>query len=776
MKKLFTLALAASITLGLSAVPAKRITRTLSLASGATVQASLSGDENNNYWLGTDGLQYVEQADGTFAALSTEAAAKRQARAAALASEKNSRRALRQNANVYYTGKKKGIVILVNFKDKSMVTSQTTFNNAFNQSGYGTTGSVKDYFLNASYNQLEIDFDVVGPYTLANNMSYYGADNGSEGNDIRPGQMITEAVNAANASVNFADYDWDGDGYVDQVYVIYAGYGQAQGGSTNTVWPHEWDLASAKSYGSGGNGAMSVDGVIVNTYACSNELAGTSGSKVDGIGTACHEFSHCLGIPDMYDTAVNTSSSGTTNFGMDSWDLMDYGAYNNSGYTPAGYTSYERMFCGWLNPTVIEGGLTVTDMQPIVSTPEAYIIYNQANQNEYYLLENRQKTSWDAGLGGAGMLVIHVDYNAAAWENNTVNSVSGHPRVTIVPADNSLTSSSLSGDPWPRTGKTELTNTSTPAATLYNNNSDGKKYLNMPITQIKTSGGLISFVAGDGTSIEAPVALEASAVTSDGFTANWQATADADSYLVVANGTTATGESATLVDEDFSKLTSSSGSDSSNEVTSKLDSYMSTSGWTGEKVYVGKSGAKIGTGSVAGKLVSPSISATGDVTITVTATQYKSSENTLTVAANGTTLGTMTLGSDATTETFTTTASGTLQLTLTAGKRAYVSGVKIEAGAVETATIEGTTTDTSYTFTGLNPEMSYTYVVYALSGTSKSKASNVINVGQLSTGIGTVLSSDATAADAPLYDLSGRRVSNAAHGIYIQNGRKVIKR
>ena len=326
-------------------------------------------------------------------------------------------------------------------------------------------------------------------------MAYYG-ENNSKGDDKRAATMISEACYMADKDVDFNSYDWDSDGEVDQVYVIYAGYSEAEGAKSTTIWPHEWDLDSAVSIHDG-NGSFKLDGVVINTYACSSELQGTRGSRISGIGTACHEFAHCLGLPDMYDTTGNA-------FGMDSWDLLDYGCYNNDGHTPAPFTSYERMFCGWLTPIVITGPVKVEGLGPITFSPVAYIIYNKAYPNEFYMLENHQQQSWDKYSYGHGLLVVHVDYDEIAWLDNSVNDKASHQRMTIVPADNSLSNRNLAGDPFPGTGgNTSLTNTTQPAAKLYNANADGQKFLSCPITHIQeTADGFISFETdGDQTDI-----------------------------------------------------------------------------------------------------------------------------------------------------------------------------------------------------------------------------------------------------------------------------------
>ena len=225
----------------------------------------------------------------------------------------------------HYTGRKKGVVILMQFTDTKFKTAnnKAKYNNLLNTPDYSEgsfKGSVADYFRAQSGGRFELEFDVVGPFMAAKNTSYYGS-NDSDGLDKHPDELIVEAVKAANAEVDFKDYDWDGDGQVDQVFVVYAGKGEADGGANTTIWPHMFWLSAT-------NKSLTLDGVRIDTYACSNEID-PSGS-IEGIGCFCHEFSHCLGYPDFYDT----SYSGW--FGMGSWDLMDQGSYNGNGFRPAG--------------------------------------------------------------------------------------------------------------------------------------------------------------------------------------------------------------------------------------------------------------------------------------------------------------------------------------------------------------------------------------------------------------------------------------------------------
>ena len=289
-------------------------------------------------------------------------------------------------------------------------------------------------------------------------MSYYGG-NDTNGNDINPRALIEEGLMAADAEVNYKDYDWDGDGEVEQVFVLYAGYGPNFGGNEDNIWPHESRLYRETP--------LKLDGVKLDTYACSCEMYGSAGNIIDGIGAACHEFSHCLGYPDFYDTSKGD------NYGMGDWDIMAGGNYNNMSRTPISYSSYERWMAGWLTPVEINSETQIEDMKPITEVPEAYILYNDKNRNEYYMLENRQLQGFDAANSGHGLLVLHVDYDEGAWMGNTPNA-STPERMTFIPADGRRDWRTEDGDLFPGTsGNTALTDVTTPAAVLNTKNTDG---------------------------------------------------------------------------------------------------------------------------------------------------------------------------------------------------------------------------------------------------------------------------------------------------------------
>ena len=531
MKKIIamlSLALATSTTF---AVPAKQAKKTLTLADGTQVVATQMGDEYMNWWQADNGMRYVESQDkeGVYEAANMDVMA---AHAQMRRTNIGEKRAKRLNSvvkpvnmsfssgqqrvqigdeHITYTGKKKGIIILVQFPNQKF---ETGHDNAYykmvaNEKGLthedGYVGSVTDYFLSQSNGQFELDFDIAGPYTLSHTSSYYGKNDGAN-IDTKVGYMIQEGCDAAvEDGFNFNDYDWDGDGYADQVFVLYAGLGEASGGDAKTVWPHEYQIrwtcvGKVLNYSDQGKGK-------VDTYACANEMERvinnatgtyTNELKLAGIGTICHEFSHCLGFADMYDTSANGG-----NYGMGFYDVMSSGSYNGGGFTPCNYTAYERIYAGWTEPIVLDESATIKAMKSSEDYGRPFILYNDKHPDEFYTLENRQKKGWDAELYGSGLMITHVDYDQTKWGINQVNaSASDHQRCTIFHADNDADGTvleSIKNDLYPYMSggvplNDELTDDSRPAAKLYNKNADGAKYMGKPITAIKKNvNGTISF-------------------------------------------------------------------------------------------------------------------------------------------------------------------------------------------------------------------------------------------------------------------------------------------
>lgn len=524
MKKLYLmLSMLFAFGTAANAVPAKKLQKVITLANGTQVSVELRGDEYLSWWEGTDGTAYRTTAtdENVFEAFDLEAqkpaaAARRarteQGRVARLARVKNSLKGADDKMrglggdHITYKGVKKGLVVLVDFKNKKFADGHDLeyYKNVINGKDFsdeeeGYVGSVRDYFLAQSNGQFELDFDVVGPVTMSKNYGYYGND-GAYQKDEKVYEMIKEACDGIKDKVNLKNYDWDGDGEADQVFFLYAGLGQASGGSAGTIWPHESELRYWPC------GVLSYSTGKINTYACANELQpetqGSSRYISAGIGTICHEFSHCLGFADMYDT------SGGGGYGMSVFDVMDQGSYNGNGFVPCNYTAFERIYAGWVEAIELDAPATVKDMKSVSDYGRPFIMYNYKNTNEYFLMENRQNTGWDEGLYGSnGLLITHVNYVPSRWANNSVNSSGEKIQCcTVVNADGSREISntlSLQGDLYPYESKgvtmnDEFTDDSEPASKLYNKNTDNSYALGIPITQIKRSKGSVSFLVCGG--------------------------------------------------------------------------------------------------------------------------------------------------------------------------------------------------------------------------------------------------------------------------------------
>lgn len=335
-------------------------------------------------------------------------------------------------------GEQRALVILVAYqnRDFKIEDPKDYYTRMLNEEGFsdnGATGSAKDYFVSSSSGIFQPQFDVYGPVKLEQKGQYYGANN-EWGRDSRPQQLVIDACTALDDEIDFTLYDRDGDGIIDNVYIFYCGYGEADGGGANTIWPHS---SNVSSYGLN----LYFDGVKLEHYACSNEIQAYYDTP-DGIGTFCHEFSHVMGLPDLYATSYNNS------FTPGSWDLLDRGSYNNRSRTPPAYSSFERYALGWIEPIELEEG--EVELPNLFESNKAYLVPTR-RKAEYFLFENRQKIGFDTTVPGHGMLIWHIDYNSYIWNSNNVNNNEEHQYVDIIEADDIQSSGTIEGDPFPGT-------------------------------------------------------------------------------------------------------------------------------------------------------------------------------------------------------------------------------------------------------------------------------------------------------------------------------------
>ena len=550
MKRLYLILFFLPLFLHVYAVPASPEPFFVEQADGSLLQVRMMGDEYGGYISTIDGRAVAKDTDNSYKYIVFESnatprltnvlahnvdmrdadelsflkeldqklpvlEAQRQKRKVAAATQLSSTFPLK--------GSPRSVAILVNFKDKSFVVPnpKEAFTRLLNESGYAENngvGSARDYFIASSDSVFQPIFDVVGPYTLSHDMAYYGGNSGNN-NSPRADEMVMEACFLAEAAgINFKDYDTDDDGTIDNVFIYYAGHNEAEGASANTIWPHRSIV---------NNNSAIVSGVRIYDYACTSELRGSSGSSMCGIGTFCHEFGHVLGLADLYDT----QKSGRYTIGE--WDIMCSGSYNGYGKTPPSYTAFERFSLGWLKPVQLEAAGHY-QLQPLLSANQAYLIadntfgMNPTANAEYFLLENRQHIGWDApstSLPGTGMLVWHIDYNAAAWYNNSPNN--GTPlRCHVEPAHGRTQTSSLPSEPFPGTMGVMQFN-----PVLHNGTS-----LSMPLLSIEQVGEDITFIfKGDGDTKFAffPAEFEPFVSTYDQFTG--KATYEVQTLLITGN-------------------------------------------------------------------------------------------------------------------------------------------------------------------------------------------------------------------------------------------------
>lgn len=434
MRKIGLLVVLSAIVGTLWAVPARKGGLVVTQPDGSSLTVYQHGDEYFHWMTNEQGEWLRLDEDGYYRvteALSAEQiAAKRQAAP---------RRAEYKETPLNIATR--GLIILVNFKDEAFTTTKAEMDSMLTGKNYTrnytykyglrnytveSEGSAWKYFYDASNGLYDPQFDVVGPVTVSQNMAYYGG-NTSSGDDKNAEAMVMEACKLVDDSVDFSLYDNDADGVVDFVYVMYAGYGEADGGGSNTIWPHQYFIYQY----------LSLDNTKIYRYACSNEMDYYTKHHT-GIGTFCHEFSHVLGLPDLYET---------TGYGdhktMGQWSILDYGPYNNDGNTPPTYSAYERFFMGWLTPRLITEpeNITLAELREsqeallISESDEHNLIGNDPNPTTFYLLENRQQTGWDEYLPGHGLMLTKVKYSYNKWYGNTVNNSANSMGVDLIEAD-----------------------------------------------------------------------------------------------------------------------------------------------------------------------------------------------------------------------------------------------------------------------------------------------------------------------------------------------------
>lgn len=404
------------------------------------------------------------------------------------------------------------LVILAQFRDVSFKHSKEDFERLLLEEGYsvnGATGCAKEYFDAQFEGKIDFDFQVSDIITLPRNRAYYGSNN-ADGQDKAPAEMVSEACKEADSSIDFSQFDDDGDGRVDNIFVFFAGEDEAEGADEECVWSHAWYVYS------GAGIKLDLDGKAIDRYACTAELTRTyTGSgvtvRLSGIGTFCHEYSHTFGLPDFYDTDYDERGGWAAGL-WGNTSLMDSGNQNNHGNTPPYFNAIERELLGLNEPEVLEKAGTYR-MSPIGKGGGFYRI-NTDTEDEYYLLECREEAGWDSYIGGSGMLIYHIDRSQEVlkkWiSSNDLNADFTHQCADLIEADSRVDSFSDSQDLYDRTRNlkglffpyndvTSFTNESSPGIKFWSG-----RMSTWGITAIKKEGKDIKFNFVDENAIAAP--------------------------------------------------------------------------------------------------------------------------------------------------------------------------------------------------------------------------------------------------------------------------------
>ena len=379
--------------------------------------------------------------------------------------EGNFHSSLRSNSPI--VGERRVLIILMQFSDIKFKKTQTDFDRLFNEQNYredGAYGSVYDYYNKVSYGQLQLRSDVLGPYTASKNMAYYGGNSNRTSGDINPKALFDEAIRFAIQEVSLADYDSNHDGYVDNVHIIFAGYGEEAGASANTIWSHEMTFR-----------AESIGGMMIDHYSCSPELRGNMGNGISRIGPPCHEIGHALGAMDYYDTDYQT---GGYYEGTGDWDIMASGSWNDDGARPADFNPYVKAYnYGWVDVQTLEQD-TVNIVAPSTGRNNIYRINTPVN-GDFFLLDNRQSEGINSSEPGKGLLIFHVGPQIAQRSTtNTINSTFPQQCYVVCASARDIRPSasassygsiSSAGCPYPGTShKTAFTKSTTPGAFCIN--------------------------------------------------------------------------------------------------------------------------------------------------------------------------------------------------------------------------------------------------------------------------------------------------------------------
>ncbi|MDE6670161.1 MAG: M6 family metalloprotease domain-containing protein [Muribaculaceae bacterium] len=756
---------------------------------------TISGEEIS-YTLRGDEFAHVMVSEDGFLLTTTELGLKKEGvfNAETLRIQAEQARVVRRNApqrlidsGFPTTGSLQGIILLVEFADNEFHEGYDAafFHEKMNTpgfSGMGATGSARDYFIDQSSGLFTPDFDVAGPVKLSHNMNYYGA-NDRNGQDAHPAKMVKEACElaAADYDIDFSKYDYDNDGFVDFVYVIYAGYAESYGASSNTIWPHASQLTV--------HGEQCVlNDKTVDRYACSSELKYISGDTPEGIGTFCHEFSHVLGLPDVYDTrnAQNTQ--------LGAWDVMDQGNYNNESHTPPSYSAMERASLGWLELIELDTPADRIEVYELNASNTAYRISTPV-KDEYFTLENRQQQGWDRYQPGRGLMIMHIAYDESAWHGNFVNSGIVR-RYDLVEADGTQ-GSSPENDLFPYGEVNAFTDYTSPSSLTWDGIPTCKG-----VTMITQEEDCVSFRFMKDR-FAAPDNITVAERGEDWFTASWTPVEEAASYSLNIREVLSDDVNPVLITEDFDNLTEGKYPNADyNDISGSLNDYLLSEGWSGSLLFQAGGYIQLGRYGESGSLMLPAVSLPDGITsatLALRVVSYPGKSVNFTVeildAATYATVATLTEKANKTEKDLIWTPSdlptSIIVRISTSNERLFINALRLLKGEVAEDEIWdsgarnwtiGGITDTSYRVENLIPEMTYAFTVTTdpCNGWHASEPSQEYTV-TLGESLVNTLPADAIVVKSTAYDLTGCPVSPTHRGVRIvvteySNGTRTVEK
>lgn len=504
-------------------VPAYPYKITVKTETGKSVEIYMRGDEYHKYAITTDGYTLLSDSKGWWyakaiddgkiikseyklEAYSYESSELKQFKSVckkgliperSLQSSQNCVSDTRRNSAINSVkGERRALVILMQFKDLSFTKKSEEFLALFNETDYhdnNANGSVRDYYRWASQNQLDYVSDIYGPFTSKYSMRYYGGNEQDDGKDSHAVDLCIEAVRSLPKDLDYSVYDNDNDGLIDNVHIIFAGYGEESGASSDAIWSHEYPHRIALK----GEIGYSLAG-----YSCTPELQSNKGTRISNIGVICHELGHALGAMDYYDTNYDR---GGSYLGTGEWDIMAHGSWNDNGRTPANFNPYVRSIVfGWNSQIELMSNQLIVMPRMESDNAEETIIYKvkTGNDNDYFLLENRQQYGFDSAIPGSGLMIYHIHpYIDRYNSTNTINAT--HPQGLYPvcasysePSEKAYGDINSAGCPFPGSNNVVKFSASTfPAAKAWDG-SDAK--VSISNIKIDSSNGSVSFSTTDG--------------------------------------------------------------------------------------------------------------------------------------------------------------------------------------------------------------------------------------------------------------------------------------